>query len=107
MTLTPDELTSLRKACDQLADGPDYRCKDYVANLLNMALDFQMSTKTVDAAMNYCNETHRAKTHEQVEALLAKYPNTKEGNQSLAKFLWNNNHWTRAKFLREITEKGM
>jgi hypothetical protein len=104
MPLTPDELTSLRQACDQLADGPSYRCEEYVTNLLNMALDFQMPSKAVDAATKYFNETHDAKTHDQVEALLARYPNTEEGNLSLAKFLWNYNLWSRAKFLREITK---
>ena len=38
MALSRGELTLLRKACDKLNDGPDYRCKDYVANLLNTAL---------------------------------------------------------------------
>jgi len=104
MALTPEEMVLLRKACDQLDDGPDYRCKDYVTNLLNMALDFRMRTKAVDTAVNYFNDTHGAKNHGRVKELLAMYPNTKEGNQSLAKFLWNNNHWTRAKFLRKIIE---
>jgi hypothetical protein len=37
MALTSNKLTQLRKACDQLDDGPDYRCEDYVDNLLNSA----------------------------------------------------------------------
>lgn len=104
MALTPDEMDSLRKACDQLDDGPDYRCKDYVTNLLNMALDFQMRSKAVDAAVDYFKKTHKSKSHGQLKTLLAAYPNTKGGNRSLAKFLWNNNHWSRAKFLRKIME---
>lgn len=51
-----------------------YRCKDYVANLLNMALDFQMHAKVVDAAVNYFNNTHGAKNHGRVKELLALYP---------------------------------
>src|SRR5262245_36865512 len=111
MVLTLDELTRLREACDQLDDGPDYRCEDYVDNLLNTALDFYMRSKTSDAAISYFKRTHGAKTHQDVKTLIAKFPNTKEGNQSLAKFLWNNNHWSRAKFLRTILqffeEKGI
>jgi len=70
-----------------------------------MALDFLMNTEVVDKATKYFNETHGATTHEQVEALLARYPNTKEGNLSLAKFLWNYNLWSRAEFLRAITKR--
>jgi hypothetical protein len=104
MTLTPDEMTRLSKACVQLEDGPDHRCADYVDNLLNTALDFHMKSKTADAAISYFKSVHGAKTHQDVKALIAKYPNTKEGNQLLAKFLWNNNHWSRAKLLRKIVQ---
>jgi hypothetical protein len=104
MALTPHELTRLRKKCDQLDDGPDYRCKDYVENLLNSALDFRMRAKTFDAAMNYFKKTHGAKNHQDLKDLLMSYSDTQRGNHSLAKSLWNNNHGSRAKFLRKIIQ---
>jgi hypothetical protein len=104
MTLSPEELRHLRRACDKLDDGPNYRCKDYIPNLLNTVLDFQMKSKAVGAAMDYFEETHGARTHRRLKTLLSTYPNTERGNRNLAKFLWNNGLWTRAKFLRKILE---
>lgn len=104
MALSSDEMSRLQQACEQLDDGPDYRCEDYVANLLNMTLDFQMNTKTVDAAANFFKQRHGVTTHYELKSLLARHANTKEGNQLLAQFLWYNNHWSRAKFLRKIME---
>ena len=102
--LSPLELVRLRKACDKLDNGPDYRCKDYVANLLNTAIDFQMKSEVVNAAMEYFEETHGARTHRRLVSLIALHLNTKKGNLNLANLLWNNNHWSRAKFLRKIVE---
>ena len=104
MALTPDEMLKLRKACDQLDDGPDYRCTDYIYNLLNTALDFYMSSKTADAAISYFNKTHAVKNLRDMKVLVSQYADTPEGNKSLAKFLWNNNHWSRAKFLRKLID---
>jgi hypothetical protein len=104
MALTSDEMLKLRKTCDQLDDGPDYRCTDYVHNLLNTALDFYMRSTASDAAINYFNKTHGIKTLQDMKGLVSKYADTSEGNQSLAKFLWNNNHWSRARFLRKIID---
>lgn len=104
MDLTPDEMARLRKVCDELEDGPDYRCDDYVDNLLNTALDFYMRSESAAKAISYSKRTHGIENHQQVKNVLAKYPNTKEGNRSLARFLWNNDHWSRAKFLRKIVQ---
>lgn len=61
-----------------------------------------MKSPTVGAAMSYYEENHGYRTHKKLREILDGYPNTQKGNLRLANILWNNNHWTRAKFLREI-----
>ncbi|HYU12550.1 MAG TPA: hypothetical protein VEK82_08235 [Stellaceae bacterium] len=107
MTLNPDEIKTLRTACDRLPDGRDYRKRqvnDYIENLMLTVLDFQMrAEKTVNNAVAYFRERHhRIKTHQALAALLNQFEDSEAGNRALAVSLWNNNHWTRAKFLRVI-----
>jgi hypothetical protein len=102
MALSKRELRRLQAACAKLEDGPSPRCKDYTANLNNLVLDFQMNTRSVIAAMEYFEETHRARTHRQLQTLLGAFPDTATDNRRLANVLWDNNHWTRARFLREV-----
>ncbi|MGD9732332.1 MAG: hypothetical protein AB7U45_09120 [Desulfamplus sp.] len=111
MALTEREIQKLRTQCNKLPDGPDYRVDDYVSNLMNSVLDFQMNTDVVNSAINYYEDKHGCRTHKKLKSILANFPNTKQGNFKLANFLWNNNHWTRAKFLRKLLavfeEKGI
>ncbi len=102
MALTNREIQKLRTKCNKLKDGPDYRINDYVKNLLNTALDFQMLVSTVTSAMDYYEENHGYRTHKKLKEFVAEFPNTKKGNLQLANSLWGNNHWSRAKFLRKI-----
>ncbi len=102
MALNGREIQKLRTQCNKLDDGPDYRVNDYVPNLLNTVLDFQMNSDVVNSAINYYEYTHGFRTHKKLKEILARFPNTKNGNLRLANFLWNNNHWSRAKFLRKI-----
>jgi hypothetical protein len=105
MALTEHEMEVLRKSCEQLPKGPDYRCNDYVENLLITALDFQQRVETVEAAMGYFREVRPAKGIEDLARLIDTFPNTKDGNIALAQKIWKNNHWTRAKFLRMLVER--
>lgn len=102
MALTGREIQKLRTKCNMLKDGPDYRVDDYVSNLLNTVLDFQMNSDVVNSAINYYEDNHGFRIHKKLKDILADFPNTKKGNLALANFLWNNNHWSRAKFLRKI-----
>lgn len=103
MALSAEEYALLRRRCDSLEDGPDYRCHDYIENLINTVIDFQMQSPAVQRATNHFNK-HKITTHDQLKALIDKFPNNKEGNQQLARELWNYNLWSRAKFLRTIME---
>lgn len=102
MSLTPNELSLLTAECRKLPVGRDYRVHDYVTNVLNTVLDFQMESQVVGASMRYFDENHSIKSHRKLSATVAGYPNTKSGNLKLAQCLWGYNHWTRAKFLREL-----
>jgi hypothetical protein len=105
MTLTQVELKKLRNQCDKLEDGPDYRTDDYVTNLLNTVLDFQMHVGPVASAMKHYELTHGYRTHKKLKSLVETFKNTKKGNLALANSLWDNNHWSRAKFLRMLIEE--
>jgi len=102
--LSPQETNLLKEACKALGPGADHTCNDYVQNLMNMALDFQMHTEVVTSSVDHFNNKHGFTTHAQLRKLIDAYPNTQQGNSDLAKNLWNNNHWTRAEFLRAIFE---
>ena len=105
MPLTTRELGKLRTQCNKLDDGPDYRIDDYVTNLLNTVLDFQMNVVTVSSSMDYYEHNHGYRTHKKLKEFVQEFPNTKSGNLKLANSLWGNNHWSRAKFLRKLLEE--
>lgn len=105
MALTKGELRKLRKRCDKLPDGPDYRANDYVTNLFLTALDFHMRVETVEKALEYFRENHGFRTHKRLKTYLRAFPNTKEDNLELANSLWNNDLWSRAKFLRKLVKE--
>lgn len=102
MSLSASELTRLRAACDQLADGPDYRSDDFIENMMLTALDFQLRVEVVNKAMKHFFDTHGFRRARELTLLMAQYPDTRSGNTLLAKKLWNCNLWTRAKFLRAL-----
>ncbi len=108
--LTAREKRALRAACARLdyddADERDYRCNDYIENLLLTAMDFQVPAFAVATkAVKYFKKEHGFTNIKQLKRLLAKYPNTKRGNRCLANILWNNRHWTRARFLRTLVSE--
>jgi hypothetical protein len=105
MALSSSELRMLEKASTKLKDGPDYRIDDYVTNLINTVLDFQMKSPVVNSALKYFEDNHAIRRHSKLRALLDSFPNTEPGNRQLALSLWNNGHWTRASFLREIVAR--
>ena len=50
-------------------------------------------------------QKRRFDSYARLNSLINKYPNTEKGNRQLAKKLWGNNHWTRAKFLRKLVRE--
>jgi hypothetical protein len=102
MALTHTEYSALVAACRELRSGPDYRCNDYVTNLINTVLDFQMHTEVVGRSIAFFHANHTIRSHRKLLSIVNHFPDTKSGNLRLAEHLWGYRHWTRAKFLREI-----
>lgn len=78
---------------------------DFVMNLLETVLDYQMHTTAVVRALEYfkTNRWSEVRTIEDVEAILSGHPDTQPGNTEIARYLWANNHWRRAHELRGLT----
>ena len=106
LSLTEEEREKLKNECLKLTVGEEegYQVNDYVLTLVLTALNFQMKVEAVDSALDFFMENRRKqlRSHKALFELMASFPNTKTGNRKLAHYLWNNNHWTRAKFLREL-----
>ena len=63
---------------------------------------FPVLGKAVDYYEN--NNWSAIRSHADLRRIIAKYPNTKKSNTLLANYLWDNNHWSRAKLLRELVK---
>jgi hypothetical protein len=103
--LTDDEIGRLTQACRSLpASSWDHEERDYIINLLVMVLDLQMNTVTVERSIQYYRDHRWAelRTLDQLESLLRRYPDDKQGNLQLARYLWGYNLWTRAGRLRAL-----
>ena len=79
---------------------------DYIVDVMQTVLDFQMQVGTVETSLNYfrsaVQKQHQIYTHEQLVALLSRYPDTKEGNLAASQLLWNNKHWVRLELLHQV-----
>jgi hypothetical protein len=99
------EFERLVAACRCVPEAKgNYFEADYVTNILYTVLDLRMHGVAVANALRFFRE-HRAaeiRTLDELEEVVASYPNDQEGNRQLAQFLWGNNHWTRAQWLRGL-----
>lgn len=89
----------------RLGHDPKYQLSrkcTFIDNLMWTALDFQMDVDVVDKAIKYFQDNHSIRTLIALERLMSRYPDTKNGNRELARELWDNNHRTRAAFLRSL-----
>lgn len=83
-----------------------YLEEDFVTNLLATVVDFQMhSTAVVRAIEHYkAKRWDEVRAVDDLDALLAHYPDDQEGNTAMAQYLWRYNLWTRAHMLRGLVE---
>lgn len=105
MTLTPAELANLEAACrDVPLTTSEYVATDLVLTLLETVVDYQQWTTTVENCVKYFTENRwdEARTLDDLEALFRRFPNGKDGNISLAQYLWGYKLWTRAEQLRGL-----
>lgn len=104
-TIKDQELDALvAKSRDLPRPRGDYRVDDYVDNLMLTVLDYALHTAIVVNAMEYFKKHARPeiRTAAQLEAVLGRYPDDREGNLELALHLWGMRYWNRARQLRDL-----
>ena len=79
---------------------------DFVMNLLETVLDYQMNTKAVVKALQHFRDErwHEIRTLDDLLAVLARFPDDQPGNTALAQYLWRYDMWTRAHQLRDLAQ---
>lgn len=84
----------------------NYLETDFVMNLQATVIDYMMhSTAVVRALEHFKSERwDEVRTLDDLEAALARFDDTKEGNTELAQYLWGYDMWTRAEQLRRLVE---
>lgn len=83
----------------------DYTEHDFVMNLMETVLDYQLQTTAVVRALDHYRESRwdQIRTMTDLESAMARFPDDEEGNTTLAQHLWGYNLWTRAQQLRDLT----
>ena len=78
--------------------------EDFVMNLLETVLDYQMHTTTVVRALEFfrANRWSDVRTLDDLDATLSSFADDQPGNTALAGYLWGNRHWRRAHELRGL-----
>lgn len=107
--LTDDEFTKLAVAVAGLPFiRPTKWETDYLEDVMHTVLNFHIQEPVVINALNFfqlqVQKQHYINDHHQLKALLAKFPNDKDGNEAAAMFLWSNRHWTRIELLRRLLD---
>jgi len=105
--LTPEEFTQLAIAVAGLPFVRPARWKtDYVEDVMHTVLNFHIQERVVVNALNLfqlqVQKQHHINDHYDLKAILAKFPNDRDGNEAAALFLWSNRHWTRIELLRRL-----
>ena len=103
--ITNEEFDAIVVECRLLPQAQgNYLIDDYIENLLLTVLDFQLRTITVERSMRHYVEHRKenVRTHQDLIRLLAQYPDTREGNTRLARYLWGYNYWNRVELLRRL-----
>ena len=80
------------------------REEDFVMNLLETVLDYQLRTNAVVKALEYfrANRWKEIRTLDDLDMVLSKFRDDQQGNTTLARYLWNYDLWTRAEQLRGL-----
>jgi hypothetical protein len=81
-----------------------YLEEDFVMNLLETVLDYMLQTEVVVKVLERFRENrwNAVRTLDDLEQLMARFPEDQAGNTALAQHLWGYNLWTRAQQLRDL-----
>lgn len=100
-----DDAELVAKAAEALPGAANaYIETDFLLNLFETVLDYQMNTKAVVKALEHFNKGLRDEVNSlnDLKRLINKFPDDLEGNTRLAQQLWGYNLWTRAHQLRDL-----
>ena len=101
--ISEEDIDRLASAARLLAPSAStYLEEDFVMNLLETVLDYMLQTEVVVKALERFRE-HRwdeVRRLDDLEGLMAEFPEDQAGNTALAQHLWGYNFWTRAQQLR-------
>jgi hypothetical protein len=105
LMISDEEVEKLAAAARVLPPNTSvYLEQDFVMNLLETVLDYMLQTEVVVKALERFRENrwNEVRTLDDLERLLARFPEDQAGNTALAQYLWGYNFWTRAQQLREF-----
>ncbi len=100
------DIEKLASAARELTPSASaYLEEDFVMNLLESVLDYMLQTEVVVKALERFRENrwNEVRSLDELEQLLALFPEDQAGNVALAQHLWGYNLWTRAQQLRDLT----
>ena len=103
--LTDAELDALEHAVASIQIATfEFVADDYVMALFDTVLDYQNQAAAIQKAEDHYREEHfdEIRTLEDLESVLERFPEEREGNDELAQYLWGNHHWRRAQELRGL-----
>ena len=103
--LTDAELDALEHAASSIPlSSFEFVADDYVIALFDTVLDYQNQAAAIQKAEEHYREQHdrEIRTLDDLEAVLDRFPEDREGNDELAQYLWGNHHWRRAQELRGL-----
>jgi hypothetical protein len=99
------DVERLALAAEKLTAAPSsYVEEDFVINLFETVLDYQLQTPVVVKALDHFrrNRWDAVRTLDELDAVLSRYPDDQRGNTALAVYLWGYRLWTRAQQLRGL-----
>ena len=103
--LSDRELDALEHAASGIPlSSFEFVADDYVLALFDTVLDYQNQAAAIQKAEEHYREQHdrEIRTLDDLEAVLDRFPEDREGNDELAQYLWGNHHWRRAQELRGL-----
>jgi len=103
--LSDRELDALEHAASSIPlSSFEFVADDYVLALFDTVLDYQNQAAAIQKAEDHYREQHdrEIRTLDDLEAVLDRFPEDREGNDELAQYLWGNHHWRRAQELRGL-----
>ncbi len=107
MGVSQGDVDRIVTAAEQLpSPEASYLEEDFVMNLFETVLDFQMPTKAVVTALERYREKRwdEIRTFDDLDLVLARFPDDQGGNTAAAQYLWGYDLWTRVELLRRLSE---